>query len=305
MSTVEFFGRVLHHDGLSRALPEPRLRILSLGVGVQSTTLAFMAARGELGPKPDLAIFADTGAEPQHVYDYLAYLEPLLPFPVVRVSAGNLEADILAGQNTTSHDWCAIPAFLENEAGETAMLRRQCTQEYKLHAIIQAVRGLLGLRPRQSIRHHLRLKRAEPTPPLVEMWIGISTDEIVRLARSPHAYIHNRHPLIEARMSRRDCLQWLEERQYRLPGKSACTFCPYRTDAEWRDMKAHDPVSFGRAVAVDQAIRRGNPSVGMRASKMGVHRSLRPLEEIDFNIPDDGTGLKFGLANECMGMCGV
>jgi hypothetical protein len=38
-----------------------RLRILSLGAGVQSTTLALMAAHGEIGPMPDCAIFADAG----------------------------------------------------------------------------------------------------------------------------------------------------------------------------------------------------------------------------------------------------
>lgn len=44
--------------------PAPRLRVLSLGAGVQSTTLALMAAHGEIGPMPDCAIFADTGWEP-------------------------------------------------------------------------------------------------------------------------------------------------------------------------------------------------------------------------------------------------
>ena len=55
------------------AEPSPlRLRALSLGAGVQSTTLALMASHGEIGPMPDCAIFADTGWEPQAVYDHLA-----------------------------------------------------------------------------------------------------------------------------------------------------------------------------------------------------------------------------------------
>lgn len=42
------------------AEPSPlRLRALSLGAGVQSTTLALMAAHGEIGPMPDCAIFAE------------------------------------------------------------------------------------------------------------------------------------------------------------------------------------------------------------------------------------------------------
>lgn len=33
---------------------------LSLGAGVQSTTMALMAPHGEIGPLPEVAIFADT-----------------------------------------------------------------------------------------------------------------------------------------------------------------------------------------------------------------------------------------------------
>ena len=44
--------------------------ILSLGAGVQSSTLALMAVRGEI-EMPEAAIFADTGAEPKSVYEYL------------------------------------------------------------------------------------------------------------------------------------------------------------------------------------------------------------------------------------------
>ena len=41
-----------------------RLRALSLGAGVQSTTLALMASHGAVRPMPDCTIFADAGREP-------------------------------------------------------------------------------------------------------------------------------------------------------------------------------------------------------------------------------------------------
>jgi hypothetical protein len=47
------------------------MRVVSLGAGVQSTTMALMAAHGELTPMPDAAIFADTGWEPKAVYEHL------------------------------------------------------------------------------------------------------------------------------------------------------------------------------------------------------------------------------------------
>ena len=54
------------------------LVVISLGAGVQSSTMALMAANGEL-PKPDCAIFADTGYEPKAVYTYLDFLKKILP----------------------------------------------------------------------------------------------------------------------------------------------------------------------------------------------------------------------------------
>ena len=63
---------------------------ISLGAGVQSSTMALMAAAGELTPMPEAAIFADTGSEPATVYRWLDYLEKKLPFPVCRVGAGSL-----------------------------------------------------------------------------------------------------------------------------------------------------------------------------------------------------------------------
>jgi len=48
------------------------MNIISLGAGVQSSTMALMASHGEITPMPDAAIFADTGWEPKAVYDHLA-----------------------------------------------------------------------------------------------------------------------------------------------------------------------------------------------------------------------------------------
>ena len=66
------------------------LNVLSLGAGVQSTVMALMAGGGEIKPMPDCAIFADTQFEPQGVYEHLDWLETQLPFPVHRVTEGNL-----------------------------------------------------------------------------------------------------------------------------------------------------------------------------------------------------------------------
>lgn len=101
------------------------LCVLSLGAGVQSTTMALMAAQGEFDKMPDCAIFADTGYEPAGVYTHLDWLEAQLPFPVHRVTAGNIKDDHLDGINTTGQRFASMPLFTEGGGhGSTPMHSR-------------------------------------------------------------------------------------------------------------------------------------------------------------------------------------
>ena len=65
----------------------PALTVLSLGWGVQSWTLAAMAALGEL-PGLDVAIHADTTHERQATYAFAAQWTPWLAARGVKVKEG-------------------------------------------------------------------------------------------------------------------------------------------------------------------------------------------------------------------------
>lgn len=260
------------------------MKILSLGAGVQSTTLALMAASGELGDMPDAAIFADTGWEPKHVYDHLDRLEKALPFPLYRVSQGNLRQDIESASNSTGQKFAAIPWFMRMNDGSIAMGRRQCTAEYKLRPIQRKVVELHdGKRPKGG----------------TEMWIGISTDEAIRMKPSRVQYIVNRWPLIERRMNRNDCKRWLERHGWDAP-KSSCIGCPFHSNHHWRELKQNHPDEWADALAVDEIIRNQPKS----KNQQFVHRSCVPLVDVDLRSDSEiGQGDLFG--NECEGMCGV
>lgn len=273
------------------------IRVISLGAGVQSTTMALMAAHGEIGPMPDCAIFADTGAEPAAVYDHLRWLVSanVLPFPVHIVSAGNLRDQIMATTRGESKrgSHARPPFYVKNPDGSKGIIRRQCTGDYKIDPIEKKVRGLLGLKPRQRW----------PKEPVVEQWIGISTDEAMRMKPSKQAAITSRWPLIEQRMSRSDCLLWMERRAYPTPPKSACTFCPFRSDTAWRHLRDTDPAGWKEAVTVDAAVRQGLSMRGL-TGELYVHSSLIPLSEVDLSTAEDHGQLNL-FNNECEGMCGV
>jgi hypothetical protein len=268
---------------------QPKLTVLSLGAGVQSTTLALMAARGEI-PAPDCAIFADTGWEPKAVYDHLDRLEAALPFPLYRVSAGNIRDSIVARRNTTGGRFASVPWFTLDPTGKKGMGRRQCTSEFKLKPIRQKLRELVGAVPRQRL-------------PIdsVKVLIGISTDEVSRMKPSRDRWIKNVWPLIDAGMSRQDCVRWMEERQWKAP-KSACIGCPFHSNAMWRELRDLHPAEWVDAVEVDRQLRQGNAR-GMKAEEY-MHAARVPLDEVDLSTPED-RGQSNLFNNECEGMCGV
>lgn len=262
--------------------------ILSLGAGVQSTTLALMAAHGEIGPMPEAAIFADTGDEPQAVYRHLEWLESVLPFPVHRTrrAGGSLSEHLIRAVTNKETRTAAPPLFTKNPDG---MLPRQCSSEFKVRPITAKVRELLGDRYRRG------------RPGQVTQWIGISLDEAIRMKPSRLRYIVNRWPLIELRMSRRDCLKWLSDRDYPVPPKSACVFCPYHGREQWRTLRDRQPEDWQRAVALDTAIRPGFR--GMTGETF-VHMQRVPLDQVDLSTPEERGQLNLFL-NDCEGVCGV
>lgn len=267
-----------------------KLRVLSLGAGVQSTTIALMAARGEFPEKIDCAIFADTQWEPAHVYQHLEWLKTQLPFPVHMVSAGNLRQNVIDRRNTSGGRYAAIPWFILNPDGSKGMGRRQCTSEYKLKPIMHKVRDLLGVGRRQRI--------AAGT---VEQWVGISTDEATRMKPAKQRYITTRWPLIERNMSRGACLDWMERHGYPKPPKSACLGCPFHDQKTWQRMRDQSPEEFADACAIDAALREGD-SRGMRGQEF-MHSARIPLREaVELKFRPEEPNL---FENECEGMCGV
>lgn len=248
-----------------------------------------MAAHGEIVPMPDCAIFADTQWERAALYEYLAWLSSpnVLPFPVHRVTRGNLRQSILDRRNTSGGRFAAIPWFIRNEDGSEGMGRRQCTSEFKLTPVMWKLRELLGKGRRERI-----------AAGAAEVWIGISTDEADRMKPARAQWQTTRYPLIELGMSRRDCVSWLRRHDYPVPQKSACIGCPFHGNAYWRDLRDNHPVEWTDAVDADLALRTG-PNGRMNGAEF-MHRDRIPLAQVD--LGHDQAEL---FSNECEGQCGL
>ena len=282
------------------------LRVLSLGGGLQSSCLVEMTVEGVL-PRLDAVVFADTGGEMPATYAHVDYLRTrlaLIDVPLLTVSNGNLEADVLAAANGTRTHAPSLPTPLRDST--TGKLERinsyHCSFDYKRRAVEAAVKRLCGPRGTWHIS-------------TVHQWIGYSTDEGSRVKQSDGcrcghklAAHHGRertcmtrvakedglpckrscikfdpwqinvYPLIELGMRRGDAAIWLKTHNLPEPSRSACWFCPNRGNGHWRTLQQNNPDLWARAVVLDEAIRK--PSHALTGERY-LHQSGTPLVVAD------------------------
>ena len=270
--------------------------IISLGAGVQSSTMALMFAKGELTPMPDCAIFADTGDEPKEVYVWLNWLEKLLPFPVYRVKpegkgALSEESTKLKLSKRSGRTYLApsVPVFVTNQKGGKGMMRRQCTRTFKIDPI------------NKKIKEFAEVKRGEKETQAIS-YIGISLDESLRMKPSRVKFVENQWPLVDKRITREDCLRWMRENGYPIPPRSACVYCPYHSDLEWTRLKREEPDSFAAAVTYEKKLQAAYAESTALSGVPFMHHSRVPLEDAKLNPQAQQIDM---FNNDCEGMCGV
>ena len=276
------------------------MRVLSLGAGVQSSTLALMIEKG-IVPMVDCAIFADTQAEPKEVYNWLEYLKTQIKsYPIHIVTWRNLKQDIL---DASKGNYKGLPApfFTKNiETNKKGLLMRQCTSDYKIKPVVKKIRELLNV----------EYKKRVPKNTKVELLMGISNDEIYRMKPNRLPYIENQYPLIDIKFTRQTCLNWLKKNNYPLAPRSACAFCPYHSNEEWLRLKNgnkeewEEIVNFDKAIRNPKRFRKNNAGSGKLKDELYLHRECKPINEIDFTAKKDNQ-MDFGFNNECEGMCGI
>jgi hypothetical protein len=271
----------------SKEIPNANLRVISLGAGVQSSVMAIMAGMGKITPMPDCAIFADTMDEPEEVYTHLDWLKKVLPFKIFIVSKNEkpLSDALVALSNKDTKNGVLAPLHTK----DNKMSLRHCTRAYKIEPIRNKIRDLLNVKKGQKVSKGI----------MVEQWIGISTDELQRVKFSNIKYIENRFPLIEQGMNRNDCKKFFNNyfKNRSLP-RSACVYCPFKRNDEWRYLKHNDKKGWEKAIEIDEKLR-----IDFHGKEQFVHQSRVPLKDADLSTAEDKGQLNF--LDECEGMCGV
>ena len=269
---------------------------------------------------------------------------------LITTSAGNIETEAIEFAHRRSNSevrrYASIPLFVQNLDGSHGVLPRQCTTEYKIEPLDalwrQAVLGLahrqhapkepavnvwIGISADEAHRANAAGKWKNETAEVGKDLLG-EPITVKRRTWVPCKWQVKSFPLLGIRIypdrtresddrfafctgwDRDDCLTHLAKVwPYPVP-RSACTFCPYRSNREWADMKANAPADFARAVVFDYAVREGyrdgQDRRGHSAGVPYVHRSRVPLDLVDFSekLPER-KGCCGLFDEEPDGICGV
>lgn len=272
-----------------------RYECLSLGGGFQSSTLWLMNMMGLITPRAEFACFVDTGWERERTYEYLDYLDTQAEQygfpPILRLGDRNIRDDML---DETRHHYDTPPFWVDSGKKKAGNLSRSCTGYYKISVMRRELRKIFGMKPRVQ-------------------WIGFDISEVSRRNDSNFPqYIRPRYPLMEMRMNRTDCLEWLEQNGHPLPVKSACIGCPNRKDAEWVEMRETSPKEWDDVVEFSKQIETlkvGRKPVTTNqltlfeltppSYNLYLHRSRKTLDQVEFN-PTHDDHLE---QSECQGGC--
>jgi 3'-phosphoadenosine 5'-phosphosulfate sulfotransferase (PAPS reductase)/FAD synthetase len=152
------------------------------------------------------------------------------------------------------------------------MIRRQCTNEYKIAPMSKYIKKEFGIgRGKWDSKSE------------VNRMFGISLDEIERCKVSTDWWAVNKYPLVDWRMYRHEVIDYINEKHPKLknPPRSSCYFCPFHSDDYWRRLKEKHPDEFAKAIEIDEKIRI-YPKMN---EECFLHRSRKPLKACTTQAP--------------------
>lgn len=268
-------------------------KVLSFGGGTKSSHLLEEHFKGNIDY--DFIVFADTGAEPQFIHDQVAWWKKrqkkvgnTTPFIVTTHNSmkRGLE-EMLMRYIFTDYQRFQMPLYFsktteEGEIKPAGMMRKQCTADFKIIPVQQAVRN--------RIKEELNLRKSQPMPKHIGiiMDLGFSYDEINRVhghVSHQSKYIYLAYPLIEEGYTTLDSIQYLKKHKFPT-NRSRCYFFPYNDkkkdigidlEQTFRD----EPLSFLKACYFDEQLRSVQ-SLGIKNmnSIPFFHHSRKPLTEV-------------------------
>jgi len=255
--------------------------VVNFGGGVNSTAL--LVGLHERGMRPDLILFADTGDEKPDTYRHIWEIQPWLEsvgFPSLIILRRQITRGKNKGRVFTLEQECRANRTLPSRVFGP---KGGCSGKWKR----QVVDGFLKKHYRAQLTAGRKVRRA----------LGIDFGELDRARFSPSDLFEWEYPLIDWRWNRDDCVRAVERAGLRVPGKSACFYCPASKKADVVKLMEEHPDLFARAVKME---RYAKPNLRKKIGLGGMwtwealgkaHRRKLPMVAEDPHVacdPRDG-----------------
>jgi len=152
---------------------------------------------------------------------------------------------------------------------------RWCTQDYKIAPINKKLRELGATRKKP-----------------INVMIGFSLDESHRLKFYPRdkpLYNHRIYPLLDDKITRRQCAEIIRNQGWPMPIKSGCDFCPFMRRSQFRALAGTDPARFKEIVELEKNGRDypKDTITGKPLESLLLNQSLAAWMEDDFEATCD------------------
>jgi hypothetical protein len=209
------------------------MNIVAYGAGTNSTAMIIECFNR--GIKIDHIVFADTGGEKPHTYQYLKIFSKWcvdngLPEIVTVRKAGN---------NETLEENCIRLNMLPS----IAYGYKKCSLKYKVQ-------------PQDKYFNNLpEAKKIWKSGEKITKFLGYDSSEKNRVEKSKlidSPKYKYEYPLFEWGISRKGCIEIIKNSGLCLPGKSACFFCPMSRPTEIRQLKHNYPDLMDRALNMEK-----------------------------------------------------
>ena len=196
------------------------MKVLNMGAGVQTTAMLL-----EFWEDYDLVIMADTGDEQEETYYYVEkYLKPFC------------ESKGLEWVTVTEKKYGSLMKHCLERKILPIPSRRWCTHEHKVKPILKELR-----------------KRGATKKNPITSCIGISIDEAHRANFNTSVqYQKLEYPLVDRKISRKDCYDIIEKHGFPVPPKSGCDFCMFFSKNHFRKLAKNSPERFQKIVDMEK-----------------------------------------------------
>jgi hypothetical protein len=196
------------------------MKTLSMGAGVQTTALLFEFWQEE---KWDYVVFADTGSERASTYKYLEdYIKPFCKIHGIKF--------VTVKSDEPLEDYLRRKKIIPQPH------KRFCTDFSKIRPLRKFIKSI-GATAKNPVEVHL----------------GISLDEIGRVSgKKNRKYENIKYPLIDRKITRKECHDIIEKHGYPQPSKSGCDFCMFNSRKFFKELSISEPKRFKEIVSLEE-----------------------------------------------------